>query len=200
MIEKRLSIDWYQQDNVVEVARQMLGKILCTNINGQLTTGRIVETEAYSGRNDKACHANGHKKTKRNEIMFSAGGHAYIYLCYGIHHLFNVVTNVEGMADAVLIRAVEPMVGINVMLCRRGMPKVDRRLTAGPGTLSDAFGIKTHHYGTRLDGDMIWIEEAAVAENHQIVETTRIGVGYGGEDALKPWRFFIKENVWVSKY
>ena len=200
MTYNKLDLIWYQRDNVVEIARELLGKVLCTNFDGLITKGIIVETEAYSGMDDRACHANGHRKTKRNKIMFAAGGHAYVYLCYGIHHLFNVVTNIEGMADAVLIRAVEPVDGLEAMMRRRKLQKVDRRLSAGPGMLSEALGIKTHHYGARLDGGDIWIEDGKEPENQQIVSTTRIGVGYAGEDALKPWRFYIKENLWVSKY
>jgi DNA-3-methyladenine glycosylase len=200
MVYKKVRLSWYQRDNVVEIARGLLGNVLCTNIDGLITKGKIVETEAYSGTDDRACHANGHRKTKRNEIMFADGGHAYVYLCYGIHHLFNVVTNIEGRADAVLIRAVEPLDGIDVMLRRRALKNANRRITAGPGMLSDALGIKTHHNGALLDGDTIWIEVGKTPANEQIVSTTRIGVSYAGEDALKPWRFYIKENLWVSKY
>jgi DNA-3-methyladenine glycosylase len=200
MIHDKLDINWYQGDNVVEIARELLGNVLCTNIGGQQTKGRIVETEAYAGTNDKACHANGQRKTRRNEIMFAAGGHAYVYLCYGIHHLFNVVTNIEGRADAVLIRAVEPLDGIEAMMHRRGVREINRQLTAGPGMLTAAMGIKTLHNATRLDGDTIWIEEGETSENQQVISTTRIGVSYAREDALKPWRFYIKENPWVSKY
>ncbi len=200
MVYKKVRLSWYQRDNVVGIARGLLGNVLCTNIDGLITKGKIVETEAYSGTDDRACHANGHRKTKRNEIMFADGGHAYVYLCYGIHHLFNVVTNIEGRADAVLIRAVEPLVGLDVMQRRRALKNADRRITTGPGMLSDALGIKTHHNGARLDGDTIWIEVGKMAANEQIVSSTRIGVSYAGEDALKPWRFYIKENLWVSKY
>ena len=111
-----IDLKWYEHGDVTQVARWLIGKYLCTNFNNNLVKGRIVETEAYSGNNDKACHANNQQKTKRNRIMFGAGGHAYIYLCYGIHHLFNVVTNSKGKADAVLIRALEPIIGIETML------------------------------------------------------------------------------------
>lgn len=199
-MNKKLDISWYEHDNVVEMAKMLLGKVLCTNIDGQPAKGMIVETEAYSGTNDKACHANGQKKTKRNRIMFAHGGHAYVYLCYGIHHLFNVVTNREGKADAVLIRAVEPVDGFDVMMQRRRMKKIEKRLTGGPGVLTEALGIKTHHYAARLDEKLIWIEENEPLDTRQIVEATRIGVDYAGEDALRLWRFYIKENKWVSKY
>lgn len=191
---------WYLKDNVVEAASELLGKVLCTKIDGKLTKGIIVETEAYSGDNDKACHANNQKMTRRNQVMFGAGGHAYVYLCYGIHHLFNVVTNKEGSADAVLIRAIEPIQGMETMLERRKMKKIEKRLSAGPGVLSKALGIQTAHYGVALDGDTIWIEEGASVSDDKVVSTTRIGVEYAGEDALKLWRFYIKENAWVSRF
>ncbi len=197
---KTLDLSFYEHEDVTVVAQKLLGKLLCTNFGGELTKGMIVETEAYSGRDDKACHANGHKKTKRNSIMFAQGGHAYVYLIYGIHHLFNVVTNREGTADAVLIRAVEPVAGIDVMMQRRGLEKPEKRLTAGPGALTKALGITTDHYGTMLNSDIIWIEEGEPLPDDRIVAATRIGVDYAGEDALKPWRYYVKENPWVSRF
>lgn len=196
---KKLKMSWYLNENVVDVAKRLLGKLLCTNFGGVVTKGKIVETEAYSGYNDKACHANNQKKTERNKVMFAHGGHAYVYLCYGIHHLFNVVTNKEGSADAVLIRAVEPVKGVEIMLKRRSMTRAKKRLTAGPGVLSQALGIQTNHYGTALNSNTIWIEEGDPVRNDQIISTTRIGVDYADEDALKLWRFYIKENGWVSR-
>ncbi len=196
---EKLKLNWYEHHDVVSLAKELLGKLLCSYIDGKITKGIIVETEAYSGDNDKACHANGQKKTKRNQIMFATGGHAYVYLCYGIHHLFNVVTNREGKADAVLVRALEPLEGIDVMLERRKMKKVEKRLTSGPGVLTQAMGIKTLHYGEKLDENVIWIEEFNYP-GIEVIATTRIGVEYAEEDALKPWRFYIKQNDWVSKY
>lgn len=196
----KLELSWYENDDVAKISKHLLGKVLCTNIDGVVTKGKIVETEAYSGYNDKASHANGHKKTNRNAVMFGPGGFAYIYLCYGIHHLFNVVTNVEGSAEAVLIRAVEPIEGIEVMLQRRKMTRPEKRLTAGPGVLSQALGIVTSQYGEALNGNKIWIEYSAEIDESLIVTTTRIGVDYAEEDALKPWRFYIKENKWVSRF
>ena len=117
----KIHLSWYAHRDVTAIARLLLGKNLCTNFNGCVSKGRIVETEAYSGTDDKACHANNQRKTGRNKVMFETGGRAYIYLCYGIHHLFNVVTNVEGSADAVLIRALEPIEGVGTMLKRRKM-------------------------------------------------------------------------------
>lgn len=197
---KVIDISSYQNDNVVDVAAELLGKQLCTNINGKRVTGLIVETEAYSGDDDKACHANNQRKTKRNQIMFEPGGHAYIYLCYGVHHLFNVVTNVRGKADAVLIRAVEPLEGVGIMLDRRKMPKFEKQVTNGPGKFTQAFGITTQYYGTALDSDIIWIEESKSISKNNIVATTRVGVDYAEDDALKPWRFYLKENKWVSRF
>lgn len=196
---KKIDLDWYLNSDVVEMAQLLLGKLLCSQVNGEVTKGIIVETEAYSGDNDKACHANNQRMTQRNKIMFDHGGHAYIYLCYGIHHLFNVVTNVKGRADAVLIRAVEPVEGIETMLFRRNMTRLERRLTAGPGVLTQALGIKTTQYGTALNSNLIWIEDAPPLAKEDVITTTRIGVDYAEEDALKPWRFYLKESDWVSR-
>lgn len=195
----KIEMSWYQNSDVVDLAKGLLGKILCTNIDGNVTKGRIVETEAYSGDGDKACHATNQQMTKRNRVMFSSGGHAYIYLCYGIHHLFNVVSNIEGKADAVLIRAIEPVEGLEAMMLRRKIANNDKRLTGGPGVLTQAMGIQTKHYGTPLDSTLIWIEDAPLIEKKDIVATKRIGVEYAEEDASKLWRFYIKENKWVSK-
>ena len=191
---------WYLNSDVVDVARQLLGKVLCTRFDGVVTRGKIVETEAYCGNNDKACHANNQKMTKRNKVMFSAGGCAYVYLCYGIHHLFNVVTNEEGQADAVLIRAIEPIEGTETMMTRRKLNKKGKRISGGPAMLTQALGINTFHNGTVLNGDSIWIEDAKPVDEDYIVFATRIGVEYAEGDALKPWRFFIKENSWVSRF
>lgn len=196
----RLKAQFYQGRNVVQIAKSLLGKAIHTHINGCHTAGLITEVEAYAGANDKACHANNRLRTKRTEVMYQAGGVSYVYLCYGIHHLFNVVTNVEGKADAILIRAIQPILGHEVMLKRRKMPTVEHRLTSGPGTLTIALGIKTKdHYGIDLQGEQIWIEDAPQINDNYIVASKRIGVDYAEEDALKPWRFYIKDNPWISK-
>ncbi|MFT6867363.1 MAG: DNA-3-methyladenine glycosylase [Cyclobacteriaceae bacterium] len=195
---EKLPIAFYLRNNVVEIANDLLGKFLFTYLDGQLTGAKIVETEAYNGRNDKACHAY-HKRTPRTEIMYTLGGKAYVYLCYGIHHLFNVVTNAEGMADAVLIRAVEPVIGLDVMKTRRKM-EVLEKLTSGPGILSVALGIKRTMTGVELNGDQIWIAELKGGVDKFEIETdVRIGVDYAEEDALLPWRFYIRENKYVSR-
>ena len=134
--------------------------------------------------------------------MFRPGGIAYIYLCYGIHSLFNVITNVEGTPHAVLIRAIEPTYGIPSMLERRRMRKLERRLTAGPGALSEALGITTEHNGTdlTLTGSRIWIEARGhAARAHEILASPRVGIGYAGADAVNPWRFRLRSNPWTSR-
>lgn len=190
---------FYRRSNVVEIARKLLGKILYTDIDGHLCSAKIVETEAYCGREDRACHAYNGRRTKRTEVMYQAGGCAYVYLCYGIHHLFNVVTNVEGLADAVLIRAVEPIIGLESMK-KRSKNSKNRKMTNGPGVLSRALGITTNLSGQQLNNGNICIVEGKKIANDNIVATTRIGVGNAGEDALLPWRFYIKDNSWVSKF
>lgn len=188
---------FYQRSNVTEVAKDLLGHVLCTEIDGQLCKGKIVEVEAYSGINDKACHANNGRRTARTEVMYHDGGCAYVYLCYGIHHLFNVVTNVEDRADAVLIRALEPLEGMDVMTAR--LNSSNKKLTNGPGILAKSMGISTQLTGILLNTSPIWIEEGNTIKRSLIVETTRIGVDYAEEDALLPWRFYVKDNSWVSK-
>jgi DNA-3-methyladenine glycosylase len=195
----KLSAEFYQRKNVVKIARELLGKVLYTNIDGVITGGKIVETEAYSWK-EKGCHAFGLRKTQRNSIMFERGGHTYVYLCYGMHHLFNVVTNVEGIADAVLIRAVEPVTGHPEMHLRRGRNINGFHLTSGPGKLAKALGIDRSMNGKSLFDDEVWIEDSGeqVFPRH-ILATPRIGIDYAGEDAKLPWRFTIKNNPWVSK-
>ena len=191
--------EFYLRQDVVEVARDLLGKILCTRINGKITAGMIVETEAYRGATDRASHAFPSRKTARNWIMFEEGGKAYVYLIYGIHYLFNIVTNGAGHPDAVLIRALEPLKGIPYMKERRNLDTEDR-LTSGPGILSKAMGIDLKMYGEDLTGIKIWLEESGKPlDKEQVVETTRIGVDYAGEDSRLPWRFYINGNAWISK-
>ena len=194
----RLTPEFYLDKNVVKIARSLLGKILFTRIDGNVTAGRIVETEAYSWK-ERGCHAF-KGKTTRNAVMFDQGGVAYVYLCYGIHHLFNIVTNHEGIADAVLIRALEPVVGIEIMKERRGKITNDFQLTSGPGKLSRALGIDRNLNGKSLFQNEVWLEDdGASLSSKNILTSKRIGIDYAGEDALLPWRFTIKDNVWISK-
>lgn len=191
---------FYTRKDVVQVARELLGKVIVTNFNGEYTSGIIVETEAYAGVGDKASHAFGGRRTNRTEIMFGNGGQAYVYLCYGIHHLFNVVTNIKDTPHAVLIRGVEPVDGIDIMLQRRGKEKLTPALTAGPGALSQALGIFTAHTGLSLQGSSIYIEDGEmVVDDEMIAEGTRVGVAYAQEDAFLPYRFWLKGNRYVSK-
>lgn len=197
---KVLSHSFYRRDDVVNISRELLGMVLCTKFNGVVrTAGIITETEAYRGRDDKACHAHG-KRTERTEVMYHDGGKAYVYLCYGIHYLFNIVTNTEGVADAILVRAIKPVEGIELMLTRRGQEKVTPKLTAGPGRMSQSLGITTDYYGLDLTGNQsIWIEDRGhILTQDEIASSPRIGVDYAGEDAKRPWRFFVKDSKWVS--
>lgn len=195
----KLSRSFYERDNVVLIAKELLGKVLCTQFNGIKTSGIIVETEAYNRRTDQACHSYIHGKTERTKIMFGKPGFAYVYLCYGIHHLFNVVTNKEGFADAVLIRAIEPLEGTDEILQRRKKTKLERSVGGGPGIASQALGITTKNYGVDLLGDEIWIEDPVKAiSNSRIIASPRVGVDYAGEDAKLPWRLRVKDNPFTS--
>lgn len=201
-----LPTSFYTHADVNGIAKELLGKYLYTHINGQITGGIIVETEAYCGASDKACHAFQNKRTQRTATMFEKGGIAYVYLCYGIHALFNVVSNVKDQADAILIRAIEPSSGKELMLKRRGMDKVAKRLTAGPGCLSKALGIEVAMNGKSLTGETFWITHTDIEtdlasktiEEKQIISSPRVGVEYAGEDALLPWRYRIDGNKWTS--
>ena len=195
---KQLTEDFYLNDDVVDVSKRLLGKILVTQINGELTSGRIVETEAY-GVNDRASHAFGGRRTSRTETMYAKGGTAYIYLCYGIHHLFNVITNQKDVPEAVLIRGIEPLDGIETMMQRRGHEKLKPNLTAGPGILSQALGITRDLDGHSLYGPEISIyDDGTKVQNRLIVSGTRVGIDYAGGDAKLPWRFWIKGTKWKS--
>jgi DNA-3-methyladenine glycosylase len=192
--------NFYRQSDVVAVANGLLGKLLVTQFDGIITSGKIVETEAYEGVIDKASHAFGNRRTKRTEIMYANGGIAYVYLCYGIHHLFNVVTNNQDVPHAVLIRAIEPVDGIETMMFRRKKKNFDTTLTAGPGSLSEALGIKSVHSGVSLQSPPIFIKDVGVKiSHHEIESATRVGVGYAAEDALLQYRFSLKGNKYVSK-
>lgn len=196
----KLQPSFYRRRNVVKIAQELLGKVLVSRFNGLYTSGIIVETEAYAGAVDKASHAYGNRRTKRTEVMYSNGGTAYVYLCYGIHHLFNVVTNTVDIPHAILIRAIEPLDGLEYMLKRRQKKKLDPTLTSGPGALSMALGIHTRHTGLSLNGPEIFIEDRGIKiAKKDIVVSTRVGVAYAQGDAYLPYRFSVKGNVYVSK-
>jgi DNA-3-methyladenine glycosylase len=196
---KKLDTGFYNRADVVKIAKELIGKVLVTHFGEVITSGRIVETEAYAGAIDKASHAYGNRRTNRTEVMFQPGGVAYVYLIYGIHHLFNVVTNQKDVPHAILVRALDPMQGLNTMLERTGKHKVDYTLTKGPGNVSKALGIYTRHTGLSLLGEEIYIaDDGFVVAKKDIIATPRIGVDYAGEDAKLLYRFNLKDNPYVS--
>lgn len=196
---KKLTADFYQRRNVLTVSKDLLGKILVSRWEGAETSGRIVEVEAYQGITDRASHAYGGRRTTRNEIMYAQGGMAYVYLCYGIHHLFNVVTNNQEVPHAILVRALEPLQGVQTMLQRTGKKKADHTLTRGPGNVSKAMGIHTGHSRLSLLGNELFIADDGFRyRKAEMASSPRIGVDYAGEDALLPYRFYIKGNPFVS--
>jgi len=196
---KKLPIEFYNHHDVTAIAKALLGKILVTKFDGITTSGRIVETEAYVALTDKASHSFGGKRTSRNEHMYAAAGTSYVYICYGMHHLFNVVTNKKGIPDAVLIRAVEPIQGIDDMLIRTGKKKLDYTLTRGPGNVGKALGINKLHSGLNLLKNEIYIADDGFEYNAAtIVAGKRIGIDGAGKDALLPYRFYIRHNKFVS--
>ncbi len=195
----KLPLEFYQTGSVVQIAQRLLGKALFTKRDGIVTGGMIVETEAYSWK-ERGCHAFGKRRTDRNAVMFGTGGHAYVYLCYGIHFLFNVVTNVPGIPEAVLIRALEPLSGLGDMEARRGTLTKATNLTSGPGKLTRALAIDRSTNGKNLLEDEVWIEDIGRKIARRVIAVgPRVGIDYAGDDALLPWRFSIKGNRWVSK-
>lgn len=195
----KLPLTFYQQEDVLAIAKDLLGKILYTNIKGKICSGIIVETEAYSAPEDKASHAFGNKRNNRTAPFYLGGGVAYVYLCYGIHSLFNIITNKDNVPHAVLIRAIEPMLSIDTMMERRNKTTFDYTLTQGPGSLSQALGISLLHNTVSLLSDTIWIEESELGTKFSINAGSRIGVGYAEEYAEKPSRFWIDKNPFVSR-
>ena len=196
----KLPEDFYRSKEVVAIARNLLGKYIFTQINGETSGGYIVETEAYNGIIDQASHAFGNRKTNRTKTMFEAGGVAYVYLCYGIHEMLNVVTSKEGEPHAVLIRAIHPTEGIDLMLERRKMISIKNNLTAGPGSVAKALGVSRKMNGLSFQSGEIWIDERGLTfPDDEIAAVPRVGVAYAKEDALLPYRFYVKENPFVSK-
>ena len=196
-MSQALSKTYFENPDVVALAKDLIGKRLNTFSDGVLTAGIITETEAYAGKGDKACHAHLGRFTKRTQVMYESGGIAYVYLCYGIHHLFNIVTNTNGNADAILIRAIEPTQGLQKMLERRNRQKLEKSLTSGPGNLTKALGITKSHNTKSVLGQDIWIDNPGI-KIESIVETTRIGIDYAEEDANLPWRFYKQDSKYIS--
>ncbi|SHF80167.1 DNA-3-methyladenine glycosylase [Chryseobacterium vrystaatense] len=196
----KLPLSYYLNPDVLFLAKDLLGKVLFTEIDGSVTAGIIVETEAYFGIVDKASHAYGGRRTDRTETLYSKGGISYVYLCYGIHHLFNIVTSSEGEPHAVLIRAIEPLTGKEIMESRRNMPADKAAISSGPGSAAKALGIDRSFNKKPLNENEIWIEDHGIRyAPEEIIAEPRIGVAYAQEDALLPWRFYIKGNKYVSK-
>lgn len=192
---KKLPASFYLRPDVVRLSQELLGKVLCTFIDKQYTSGIITETEAYEGIIDKASHAYNNRRTNRTEVIFGKGGRSYVYLCYGIHHLFNVVTNVEDTPHAILVRAIEPLEGIDVILKRRKRASLSKDITVGPGKVSEALGIKTTHTNLDLNGDVIWIEDRGIKVSpSEIITGPRVGVDYAGDHALWPYRFIYNRS------
>ncbi|WP_091396073.1 DNA-3-methyladenine glycosylase [Flavobacterium noncentrifugens] len=196
----KLSFSYYLNEDVIFLAHDLLGKVLFTEIDGNITAGIIVETEAYFGVQDKASHAYGGRRSDRTDTLYHQGGIAYVYLCYGIHHLFNVVTGIKDAPHAVLIRAIEPLIGKEIIEVRRNMPVAKAAVSSGPGSAAKALGIDRSFNKKDLTGEEVWIEDHGIRyAADAIAATPRVGVAYAQEDALLPWRFFVKGNKYVSK-
>jgi DNA-3-methyladenine glycosylase len=193
----KLRESFYQRENVLQVTRDLLGKYLMTGFNDEITGGMIVEAEAYEGVTDRASHAYGNRRTARTEIMYHPGGTAYVYLCYGIHSLFNIVTNAVGIPHAVLIRGILPEIGIEVMKRRTGKARITVDSGIGPGRVSSLLGIHYSHTGLSLMDNRIWVEDRGVAVAEQdIITGPRVGVDYAGPDALLPYRLSIRQEAY----
>jgi DNA-3-methyladenine glycosylase len=193
-----LDRSFYDREDVVTIAKELLGCVLITSAREGDTSGIIVETEAYAGSSDRASHAWNGRRTPRNEAMYGPPGTAYIYLCYGIHDMMNVVTNRTEIPHAILIRAVEPVEGIPLMRQRRNFSGPEHRIASGPGLVTKALGITRTHNGKPLNGTEIRITQGIPVPAGQIIASARVGVAYAGEDALLPLRFRILNNRFVS--
>ena len=197
---KKLKVSFYERTDVLQIAKELLGKVVVSIIEGKITSGRIVETEAYVAIIDKASHSFGGKRTARNEHMYANAGTAYVYICYGMHQMLNIVTNKKEIPDAVLIRAVEPIEGIDIMLQRTGKIKPDHTLTRGPGNVGKALGISKKHSGFLFTGEEIYLyeDEKSLLTEDEVGKSKRIGVESAGADGLLPYRFYVKGNKFVS--
>ncbi len=198
-----LESSFYQDEDVVSMAQKLLGKILVTEVNGMMSSGMIVETEAYRGPDDRGCHAYGGRCTERTKTMFYEGGHAYVYICYGVHPMVNVVTGPEGFAHAVLIRAVQPLEGVEMMMEKRGINKDKPVLVNGPGKLTVALGIHKEMDGQKLFEQRSPVRLYDASEEilpETVVSGPRVGMSkHVGACSHRSWRFYLRDNVWVSK-
>lgn len=198
---RKLPRKFYSGTGTVQIARDLLGKLLVVpDLSGRRVSGMIVETEAYLGAEDRGAHSYGGRRTARNEVMYGLAGHVYVFFVYGMYYQFNVVTGPVDHPHAILVRGVEPVEGIEIMRERRGVKiKKDRDLTSGPGKLAIAFGIDRTLNGGDLLGERCWLENYRAFTDTDITSGPRIGIDYAGEYALKPWRFWLKGNIFVSK-
>lgn len=188
----KVDLSFFRKNNAIDVAQKLLGLYVFTMKDGQLTGGIISEVEAYNGLNDRASHAYGGRRTKRNEMMYHAGGVVYMYLCYGMHAMFNLVTNEADFPDAVLIRGIIPTHGEELMLQRTGKPRMNPEMGIGPGKVSKILGLTVADNGLSLNSNTIWLEDRGLQIPKDKIHTTpRIGVDYAGEDALLPYRFYV---------
>jgi len=195
----KLKREFYLREDTVEVAHDLLGKLIVVpDSEGRRVSGMIVETEAYLGVEDRAAHSYGGRRTPRNEVMYGPAGRVYVFFVYGMYNQFNVVTGPADHPHAILIRAVEPVEGIEIMRERRGGKK-DRNLTSGPGKLCIALAIDRSLNGEDLRGNRIWLDDHRSFSGAEIAVGPRIGIDYAGEDAEKPWRFWVRDNEFVSK-
>lgn len=190
---------FYQRDTIT-VSKDLLGKILVHESSQGTTSGRIVETEAYRGPEDQAAHSSGGRRTARNEVMFGQKGRAYVYFIYGLYYCFNVTAgSVPGKPEAVLIRALEPVTGKDIMAKRRSIAKARaKNLTNGPSKLCMAMGISRLQNKMDMSAPPLYIKDAPLVSHEDIVEATRVGVDYAGKWKNKSWRFYIKGNTFVS--
>jgi len=191
---------FFQRPDVLAIARDLLGKHVFTRIDGELTGGRIVETEAYRHEGDPSITLHLQRKARQAQALYQPGGHAYLYTVYRVHTLFNITANAAAYPDAVLIRAIEPLEGTEVMQRRRGLAKVARNLTAGPGVLSQALGLTPALNGELVTGPHVWFEDAGeIIADENVLASSRVGLEYAGEEAVAlPWRFRVKDSKWTS--
>ncbi|HTK37695.1 MAG TPA: DNA-3-methyladenine glycosylase [Pyrinomonadaceae bacterium] len=196
----KLPLSFYLRENTIEVSRDLLGKLLVVpGKNGDRVSGMIVETEAYLGEIDKGAHSYGGRRTARNDITYAEGGHVYVFFVYGMYYQLNFVTGAVGHPHVCLIRAVEPIEGVDIMRERRTKKMPDKNLTSGPGKLCIAFDIDRSLNGEHLLGDRIWVEDYKNFKSGEIVSGKRVGIDYAEEFAEMPWRFWVKGNPYVSK-
>jgi DNA-3-methyladenine glycosylase len=195
----KLPLSFYRRENIFQIANELIGKIVVSDVDGIRTSGRIVELEAYNGVVDRASHAFSGKRTSKNETMYAEAGKAYMYICYGIHDMFNVVTNEKDIPHAILIRAVEPIEGVDTMMQRRGLTSFSNKLTSGPGNVCKALGLTKALDGSFLNGKTVFIAaDDFEIEASGIHRSARIGMTSAGEDTFQPYRYYVKGNPFVS--